>query len=160
MTNEVTIRLVSIGASIFIALVTITAVMVYYNMSRNTIAEIGVTDLSENYNENIKQVLYKDKVTGSELKNILQYFRNDLLINIWIDKYYYIDNNSNIVIRKDLTYNQSNEFNNKFNKEINNDSYEIYKNFMQNGLYDQKYKIEHIEDENYELYVKFSLIEK
>ena len=152
MTSEVTIRMITIGTSIFIALITITAVMGYYNMSRNAISEITVTNLAANYNENIKQVLYNDIVTGAELKNMLQYFSNNGFVNLWLTKFYYLDNKTNTVKRKDLTFEEGDRFN------TNNSSQ--YRNFMQNGLYNQKFKVEHLTYDNYELFVKFTLIEK
>ena len=110
MSNEITLRLISIGSSIFIALITITAVMTYYNISKSTVSEIGVTNLVENYNENIKQVLYKNEVTGAELKNILQYFSTNKEVNIAIDKFYYLDNTTNNVEIQNLTLSEGSNF--------------------------------------------------
>ena len=152
MSNEVIIRLITIGSSIFVALITITAVMTYYNISKNTISQIGVTDLADNYNENIKQVLYNPEITGAELKNILQYFKDDNTINIIVDRFYYLDNKTNEVKVEILSLEEGQNFN-------QNNSLK-YKNFIQNGLYDQKYVAEHLKNDKYELCIKYVLQEK
>lgn len=100
MDDDVVLRAITIGASIFITLATVTAIMMYYNTAKMSVAKVGTgTNLEEKYREDIKTLLYKEQVTGSELKNILEYFFQNQQVEIFIDKYYaYHQNGSQITI--------------------------------------------------------------
>ncbi|MDF2865680.1 MAG: hypothetical protein K0R72_493 [Clostridia bacterium] len=89
MDDDVLIRAITIGASIFITLATVTAVMMYYNTARLSVVSIGTgTNIEQNYREDIKNILYSTEATGSDVKNILQYFYGNSEVNICIDRYY------------------------------------------------------------------------
>ena len=95
MANETIIRFISIGASLFIILLTMTSVMSYYNTARSSISNIGVTNLANNYNSNIQGLLYEKEVTGSDVKNMLQYFFENESVHINLDSFYIFNNNTN-----------------------------------------------------------------
>lgn len=89
MDEDVLVRAITIGASIFITLATVTAVMVYYNTARATVNEIGTgTNIEQRYREDIKNSLNKTELTGAEVKNILQYFYDSPEITISMTSYY------------------------------------------------------------------------
>lgn len=119
MDDDVLIRAITIGASIFITLATVTAVMMYYNTARISVVSIGTgTNIEEKYREDIKNILYSTEATGSDVKNILQYFYGNSEVNICINSYYaYFNNGAQITqipvgdrervnLNKNLTYTQ------------------------------------------------------
>jgi len=92
MYDDVLIRFVTIGASIFITLATVTAVMMYYNTAKMSVAGVGTgNNVEKNYREDIKEILYSSEATGAQVKNILQYFTGNREVNITIDRYFGFD---------------------------------------------------------------------
>lgn len=132
MDDDILIRAITIGASVFITLATVTAVMIYYNTARLSVVEIGTgTNIEKEYREDIKNVLYKSEITGAELKNVLQYFYLDRGIELSLDSYYaYHENGSQI------TYIPSSE-----SKNINLNTGATYQNIMKNMMPNQKFKV-------------------
>lgn len=99
MEDDVLVRAITIGASVFITLATVTAVMMYYNTAKISVANVGTgTNIEAKYREDVKNVLYNTEATGAELKNILQYFYGNHEVNICIDKYYAFHNGSGQVV--------------------------------------------------------------
>jgi hypothetical protein len=89
MDEDVLVRAITIGASVFITLATVTAVMIYYNTARATVSEIGTgTNIEQQYREDIKNNLNKTELTGAEVKNVLQYFYDSPEITISMTSYY------------------------------------------------------------------------
>jgi len=83
MDDDVVVRAITIGASLFITLATISAIMMYYNTAKMSVAKIGTgTNLEEKYREDIKTILYSPEVTGAEVRNILQYFYQNIEYNL------------------------------------------------------------------------------
>lgn len=70
------IRAITIGVSTFIAILTISAVMMYYGTAKATVQTIGTgTDISKNYDNYILDILlYNTTTDGTGVKNILSYF--------------------------------------------------------------------------------------
>lgn len=70
------IRAITVGVSTFIAVITISAVMMYYGVAKETAQAIGQgEDISGNYTKYILDlVLYNQKTDGAGVKNILNYF--------------------------------------------------------------------------------------
>ncbi|MEG1009002.1 MAG: hypothetical protein RSF67_04165, partial [Clostridia bacterium] len=89
---------------------TITAVLSYYNVAKISVNKVGQgIELEENYRRDIETLLLKDIVNGSELKNILIYFKDDKRVNINILKYvaFKADGNVDIISLGD-NYNEVN----------------------------------------------------
>jgi hypothetical protein len=87
--DDILMRAITIGASVFITLATVTAVMMYYNVAKTSVTNIGTgTNIEEKYREDIKNTLYNTEATGSEVKNILQYFFENNEVDITITRYY------------------------------------------------------------------------
>ncbi|MEG0872485.1 MAG: hypothetical protein RSE00_00930 [Clostridia bacterium] len=73
--EDVVTRSITIGAGVFIAIITISAVMTYYSASRDMVRAAGPgVDIADLYNKNIAQSLEKNRITGTEAKNILYYY--------------------------------------------------------------------------------------
>ena len=75
------IRAITIGVGVIIAIATISAVMTYYNTAKQAVTEIGTgTDIAALYEEGITKTLLKTNITGTDVKNLLDYFgeRNDV----------------------------------------------------------------------------------
>ena len=70
------IRAITIGVSTFIAIITISAVLTYYNTAKATVESIGTgADISTNYSSYILDLLlYNTTTDGIGVKNILNYF--------------------------------------------------------------------------------------
>ena len=94
------IRAITIGVSTFIAIITISAVMMYYNTAKATVQEVGSgPDLYNNYASYIKDILVKPSgstISGTEAINIINYFYNDDLVTVNIDKIKLIDGDSTV----------------------------------------------------------------
>lgn len=82
------IRAITIGVSTFIAIMTISAVMMYYNTARATVEAVGTgTDISQNYDSTILDILlYNTTTDGIGVKNILNYFYLDDSVSVNITK--------------------------------------------------------------------------
>lgn len=70
------IRAITVGVSTFIAVITISAVMMYYGVAKETAQAIGQgEDIAGNYTNYILDLLlYNKKTDGTGVKNILNYF--------------------------------------------------------------------------------------
>jgi len=87
--DEILMRAITIGASVFITLATVTAVMMYYNVAKTSVTNVGTgTNIEEKYRQDIKNVLYNAEATGAELRNILQYFFENNEVDITINSYF------------------------------------------------------------------------
>lgn len=137
MDEGVGVRAIFIGASVFISLVTITAVLTYYNAAKQSVSKIGTgVNIEQSYRNDIENSLLKNVVTGYELKNILRYFYMNESVRIDIssvprsnftDPYEYfrvISNNSNQTqnINNDLT-----KYNDYMSSITSNDKYTMTK---------------------------------
>ena len=82
------IRAITIGVSTFIAVLTISAVMMYYGTAKATVQTIGTgTDISQNYDKYILDILLYNKTTdGAGVKNILNYFYLNDRVSVKITK--------------------------------------------------------------------------
>ena len=75
MGDSTAVRAIIVGASVLIALVTITAVIAYYNTAIDAVRKIGPgVDLAKAYRQDIETSLTKSSLTGTEAKNLVSYF--------------------------------------------------------------------------------------
>jgi len=90
------IRAITIGVSTFIAIATISAVLMYYNTAKATVQEIGTgPDIYNNYATYIKDLLIKPNnstISGTDAINIINYLYNDDLVTVNVSKIKLIDN--------------------------------------------------------------------
>ncbi len=93
MDDSTPMRALTIGVSIFIALATITAIMIYYNTAKNAAGIIGnqAKDIATSYRQDIEDMLLSGgTITGTDVINLLNYFKNDQNVNITIKNQKYI----------------------------------------------------------------------
>lgn len=118
--EDVSVRAITIGVGVLLAIVTISAVFMYYNTAKQTVRDIGAgTDIAGLYEKSVRDILIKNELTGTDVKNLL----------------YYAETNSDLKIKlEDVTvYNNSTE-------SVGTSSYKntVIKTILPNG----KYKIE------------------
>lgn len=97
--DDVTVRGITIGVSVFIALITITAVISYYSIAQETVRNIGPgTDIATNYNQSMESMLVGanagNVLSGNQVKSILSYFYEDAATKITVNRYQKINNNN------------------------------------------------------------------
>lgn len=137
MDDDVLVRAITIGASVFITLATVTAIMMYYNTAKLSVVSIGTgTNIEERYREDIKNILYNTEATGSEVKNILQYFYGNNEVNICIDRYYAYFNDS-----AQITWIPLGD-----RERINSNKSVAYTQIMKTMMPNQKFKITNVGD--------------
>jgi len=128
------IRAITIGVSTFIAVMTISAVMMYYNTARGTVEAIGTgEDIAGNYAEYIQDLLvYNNTTDGTGVKNILNYFYMNDRVTIDLVKMTNLGS-VNGSVSSPVTYTE-----NIFN--INNDVNK-YNNIMANIISSKNFKL-------------------
>jgi hypothetical protein len=135
------IRAITIGVSTFIAIITISAVMLYYNTAKATVQEIGSgTDVAGNYSKYIEGLLVKSgNITGSDVKNILNCYYMDERVEITM---------SGKIVKKGSSIisgasSESVEYISKDSEKavvVNKDT-SVYNNYYSNIISESKFKI-------------------
>lgn len=90
-----------VGVSLFVTVITITAIIAYYNIARSSIKDIGSgTDFDTVYREDVKETLLKtgenNKITGTQVKNLVNYYYDNINVQIKIDGMKYISEDGTI----------------------------------------------------------------
>ena len=70
-------RAVFLGVSVFIAIITITIIVNFYDTARNSAAVANRFDISNDVNKNVNKVLEKKNINGVELRYLLNYFEGN-----------------------------------------------------------------------------------
>ncbi len=79
MDDSNAIRAITIGAGLFISITTISLILTYYNVAKNTAQSIGTgTNISQNYDRHIRDILTKANIKGSDVINICNYFEEEI----------------------------------------------------------------------------------
>lgn len=79
MDDSNAIRAITIGAGLFISITTISLILTYYNVAKNTAQSIGTgTNISQNYDRHIRDILTKENIKGSDVINICNYFEEEI----------------------------------------------------------------------------------
>ena len=118
--EDVSVRAITIGVGVLLAIITMSAVFSYYNTAKQTVRDIGAgTDIAGLYEKSVRDILIKNELTGTDVKNLL----------------YYAETNSDLKIElKNVTvYNNSTE-----SVGTSTDKNTVIKTILPNG----KYKIE------------------
>ncbi len=116
--EDVSVRAITIGVGVLLAIITMSAVFSYYNTAKQTVRDIGAgTDIAGLYEKSVRDTLVKAangsaNITGTDVKNLLYYSLNDdsslnlTLTNIrvlkddgFIDKTYNLGNKEYIIKR-------------------------------------------------------------
>lgn len=89
MDDSNAIRAITIGAGLLISITTISLILTYYNVAKNTAQSIGTgTNISQNYDRHIRDILTKANIKGSDVINICNYFEEEITtkkIDFWYD---------------------------------------------------------------------------
>lgn len=88
--EDVSVRAITIGVGVLLAIITMSAVFSYYNTAKQAVRDIGAgTDIAGLYEKSVRDVLVKAEVgsatiTGTDVKNLLYYAQtnNDLSITL------------------------------------------------------------------------------
>ncbi len=98
--EDVTVRAITIGVGVLVSIITITAVLTYYNTAKDAVKEIGSgVDIAGLYDKSIEDILLKKKCNGTDVQNLLDYFagKSNVVINTQKLKLYKNDSSGNIV---------------------------------------------------------------
>lgn len=101
MDDDALTKALYVGVSLFVTVITITAIIAYYNIARSSIKEIGSgVDLDVLYREDVKETLLRtgenNKITGTQVKNLVSYFYDNVEAEITITGMKYISNDGSI----------------------------------------------------------------
>lgn len=78
-------KAITIGAGVLIAIATISLVMTYYNTAKEGMSQVGTgTNVYEEYEKSIRDILTKTNIYGTDLTNLYNYFGNNPSIKIEI----------------------------------------------------------------------------
>ena len=95
MDESAPIRAITIGVSILLAIATISGVLMYYNTAKQAATNIGRGQMfAENYEQRIQDILITGSsnisgqvyITGTDVKNLLNYFYDDNTVKIDLKK--------------------------------------------------------------------------
>ncbi len=81
--EDVSVRAITIGVGVLLAIITMSAVFSYYNTAKQTVRDIGAgTDIAGLYEKSVRDTLVKAangsaNITGTDVKNLLYYSLND-----------------------------------------------------------------------------------
>ena len=100
MDESTPIRAIVIGVSVLLAIGTISAVLMYYNTAKQMASNVGRgQDFASNYEQSIQDILLKGSytvagdnyITGTDVKNVLNYFYNNENVEIIVQNIRYIE---------------------------------------------------------------------
>lgn len=78
MDENVTMTAIFVGAGLFVALVTISAIIMFYNKSTDVVsATSSETNYEVKYRKDIDVILEKKEISGTEAKNLIYFFCNN-----------------------------------------------------------------------------------
>jgi len=77
-------RAVFLGVSVFVTIITITLIATFYRTAKDTAAVANRFDITNTGNKRADEILGKTKVTGLEVRYLLNYYYNDESIRIFV----------------------------------------------------------------------------
>lgn len=107
MDDSNAIRAITIGAGLLISITTISLILTYYNVAKSTAQSIGTgTNISQNYDRHIRDILTKENIKGSDVINICNYFEEEITtkkIDFWYGSRKTSDIINNVLPNQDFT---------------------------------------------------------
>lgn len=77
------IKAIAIAAGVFMAVATISLVMLYYNTAKTGLSSVGKgTNVYDNYDKHIRSILTKKNAYGTDVVNLINYFENNAGVNL------------------------------------------------------------------------------
>lgn len=77
-------RAVFLGVSVFVAVITLSLILNFYRTAKDTAAVANRFDITNTGNKRADEILAKTKITGLEVRYLLNYFYNDESIRIYV----------------------------------------------------------------------------
>ena len=77
-------RAVFLGVSVFVAIITITLILNFYRTAKDFAGVANRYDITNTGNKKADEILSKSKITGLELRYLLNYYYNDSSIEIFV----------------------------------------------------------------------------
>ena len=77
-------RAVFLGVSVFVAIITITLILNFYRTAKDFAGVANRYDITNTGNKKADEILSKTKITGLELRYLLNYYYNDSSIEIFV----------------------------------------------------------------------------
>lgn len=75
-------RAVFLGVSVFVAIITITLILTFYRTAKDSAAVANRYDITNTGNKKADEILSKTKITGLDLRYLLNYYYNDNSVEI------------------------------------------------------------------------------
>ena len=124
--DDVAIRAITVGASVLIALITISAVLTYYTTAKDMVRQIGSgTDIAGLYEKSIEEILLKKTITGTELKNLINYFDSIGKARVKFVYLVYFNSNGISLLTSQSSYSTDKNTKKKINNALPNMIYDI-----------------------------------
>lgn len=96
--EDVSVRAITIGVGVLLAIITMSAVFSYYNTAKQTVRDIGAgTDIAGLYEKSVRDTLMKSELTGTDVKNLLYYAETNSDLNITLYNVNIYDNSTKSV---------------------------------------------------------------
>lgn len=88
-------RAVFIGVSVFVAIITITLIITLYSTAKDSASVANRYDITNSGTAYLNSILEKEKITGVELRYLMNYYANDetVTISIYDQLLYSVGNN-------------------------------------------------------------------
>jgi len=88
-------RAVFLGVSAFVAIITVTVILNFYRTAKDTAAVANRYDITKAGNSYLNSILEKDKITGCELRYLMNYYANNekVVISVYDQILYTAGNN-------------------------------------------------------------------
>ena len=77
-------RAVFLGVSVFVAIITLTLILNFYRTAKDTASVANRFDITNMGNKRANEILSKTKITGLELRYLLNYYYNDDSVEIYV----------------------------------------------------------------------------
>jgi len=77
-------RAVFLGVSVFVAIITISLIVTFYRTAKDSAAVANRHDITTIGNSRVNEILSKDKITGLELRYLLNYYSGNDEIKIFV----------------------------------------------------------------------------
>ena len=101
-------RALMIGVTTFIGMITVSAIIVFFNASLNTVKNAGSgMDYSTIYRNDIESTLLMsgtgNYIKGTSVINLLSYYEQDVNVTMSVQNIKYLDNNGQVQVYNNIT---------------------------------------------------------
>lgn len=107
--EDVSVKAITIGVGVLLAIVTMSAVLSYYNTAKQAVRDVGRgTDIAGLYEKSVRDVLVKTEngatatITGTDVKNLLYYAQTNTDLHITLNPINVYNNAGGIITSNDM----------------------------------------------------------